>query len=298
MSEKSEYDNKVEIQWCPGCPNFGILEAFKKAFADIGKKPHEICLVSGIGQAAKLPHYLRCNVFNGLHGRAIPVAVGIQSVNPELTTMVVTGDGDCYGEGGNHFIHALRRNPDITLVVHNNEIYALTKGQASPTTKPGEKRTLQVDGVLTSALNPLAIAIIQGCTFVARGFAGEPDHLSELLAAAIRHPGFSYVDIIQPCITWGNHSVRWFKDRVYQLDKEYDANNRAAALEKVTTDSDRMPIGILYRSDPKPPFGQRFRDEITDRILANQDFVQAEKIGDILERFKVNRDIFYSSGQV
>ncbi len=146
MAGKQAFDNNVEIQWCPGCPNFSILQAFKKAFAELDKNPDDICLVSGIGQAAKLPHYLNCNFFNGLHGRALPVATAINAVNPDLTTVVVTGEGDCYGEGGNHFLHSLRRNPDITLVVHNNEIYALTKGQASPTTQKGEKRTFNFAG--------------------------------------------------------------------------------------------------------------------------------------------------------
>lgn len=137
MPSIDDYANDAEIQWCPGCPNFGILQAFKKALVELEKTPDQVCLISGIGQAAKLPHYLKCNFFNGLHGRPIPVALGVQTANPDLTTVVVTGDGDCYGEGGNHFIHALRRNPDITVVVHNNEIYALTKGQASPTTPQG-----------------------------------------------------------------------------------------------------------------------------------------------------------------
>jgi len=200
MITEKDYESEAEIQWCPGCPNFGILQAFKGALVGLQKEPHEVCLVSGIGQAAKLPHYLKCNFFNGLHGRAIPVALGIHVANPQLTTIVVTGDGDCYGEGGNHFIHAIRRNPDITVVVHNNEIYALTKGQASPTTRQGEKRTIQVKGVDIAPLNMLSIAIIHDCTFVARGFAGDIDHLKGLVTEAVNHTGMSYVDVIQPCI--------------------------------------------------------------------------------------------------
>jgi len=146
MVKIDDYKNHVPVQWCPGCPNFGILSALKAALTTLEKQPHACCLVSGIGQAAKLPHYLNCNFFNGLHGRAIPAALGIHVANPHLTTIVVTGEGDCYGEGGNHFLHALRRNPDITVVVHNNGFYALTKGQASPTTTIGEKRSLQIHG--------------------------------------------------------------------------------------------------------------------------------------------------------
>jgi 2-oxoglutarate ferredoxin oxidoreductase subunit beta len=200
MPKQNKFDNDIDSQWCPGCPNFKILQAFKSALLELKKSPHQICLVSGIGQAAKLPHYLHCNFFNGLHGRAVPAAIGIQAANPELTTMVVTGDGDCYGEGGNHFLHALRRNPDITVVAHNNEIYALTKGQASPTTPEGEKRSIQSKGVHIMPLNMPAVAIIHGCGFVARGFAGDPDHLKDLLVAAVQHRGLSYIDVIQPCI--------------------------------------------------------------------------------------------------
>ncbi|MCK5734283.1 MAG: 2-oxoacid ferredoxin oxidoreductase, partial [Candidatus Latescibacteria bacterium] len=130
MADRAEYRSDAENQWCPGCPNFGILSALKKALVTLGKAPEEVCLVSGIGQAAKLPHYLKCHFFNGLHGRSLPVAVAVNAVNPDLTTIVTTGDGDCYGEGGNHFLHTIRRNPNITLIVHNNQIYGLTKGQA------------------------------------------------------------------------------------------------------------------------------------------------------------------------
>lgn len=262
MTGLDKYKSDAEVQWCPGCPNFGILEAFKKALAELGKAPHQVCLVSGIGQAAKLPHYLQCNFFNGLHGRAIPVALGIHAVNPDLTTMVVTGDGDGYGEGGNHFIHALRRNPDITIVVHNNEIYALTKGQASPTTPRGEKRALQTRGVEGLPLNMPAIAILHGCGFVARGFAGKVDHLTDILVKAVRHRGLSYVDVIQPCITWGTHPVSWYKERVSPLGQDYDPSDREAALRAVMNAGEEIPIGILYKAAPATVFADRFREKV------------------------------------
>ena len=262
MTDLDKYKSDAEVQWCPGCPNFGILEAFKKALAELGKEPHQVCLVSGIGQAAKLPHYLKCNFFNGLHGRAIPVALGIHAVNPDLTTMVVTGDGDGYGEGGNHFMHALRRNPDITIVIHNNEIYALTKGQASPTTPRGEKRALQTRGVEGLPLNMPAIAILHGCGFVARGFAGKVDHLKELLVKAVRHRGLSYVDVIQPCITWGTHPVSWYKERVSPLGQDYDPSDREAALRAVMNAGEEIPIGILYKAAPATVFADRFREKV------------------------------------
>ncbi|MBW1989898.1 MAG: 2-oxoacid ferredoxin oxidoreductase, partial [Deltaproteobacteria bacterium] len=189
MVELKDFDNGVDSQWCPGCSNFAILQAEKRAFVELGIMPHELCLVSGIGQAAKLPHYLNCNFFNGLHGRPIPVATAIKTVNPALAVVVNTGDGDCYGEGGNHFLHAIRRNPDITLIVHNNFLYALTKGQASPTTPQDAKRSLQVRGVKLLPFEPITTAIALGCTFVARGFAGDFKALSSLVVQAVRHRG-------------------------------------------------------------------------------------------------------------
>ncbi|MFP3870026.1 MAG: thiamine pyrophosphate-dependent enzyme [Syntrophobacteria bacterium] len=286
MSSVEVYTSDAEVQWCPGCPNFGILQAMKMALAELGKAPHEVCLVSGIGQAAKLPHYLKSNFFNGLHGRAIPVALGIHVVNPELSTIVVTGDGDCYGEGGNHFIHALRRNPDITVVLHNNEIYALTKGQASPTTRPGEKRTLQVKGVEIATLNMPAIAVIHDCTFVARGFAGEVDHLKELLVAAVKHPGLSCVDVIQPCITWGTHPIKWYRDRIYKLGDEHDPGNREAALERLMEWGDRIPVGVLYRTASRETFAGRFRRTVTDRPLFASEPVGLDRVAEILSEFR------------
>jgi 2-oxoglutarate ferredoxin oxidoreductase subunit beta len=286
MNKIDEYKSQVEIQWCPGCPNFGILNAFKGALTELGKAPHEVCLVSGIGQAAKLPHYLKCNFFNGLHGRAIPVATGIQVVNPELTTIVVTGDGDCYGEGGNHFIHAIRRNPDITVAVHNNEIYALTKGQASPTTPLGEKRRLQMKGVEVTPLNMPAIAIMQGCGFVARGFAGEIGHLQDILVRAVRHRGLSYVDIIQPCITWGTHPVSWYRERVTKLGREYDSHDRGAALNMAMEEGNNFAIGVLYEAPSRNLFAVRFRREVTNRPITELGMQKPEKIEELLSGFR------------
>jgi len=285
MPSVEDYKSDVENQWCPGCSNFSILQALKKALVDLNKTPDQVCLVSGIGQAAKLPHYLKCNFFNGLHGRAIPIALGIQVANPNLTTMVVTGDGDCYGEGGNHFIHAIRRNPNITVVVHNNEIYALTKGQASPTTRLGEKRTLHVRGVDIEPLNMLTIAIMHNCTFVARGFAREIDHLKWILVEAVKHPGLSYVDVIQPCITWGTRSIAWYEERVQELGEDHDPGDKKAALEKAQMTEETMPIGILYRTDPRTSFGHNYRSEVTDGPLTQMPSMEANQLEETLSRF-------------
>ncbi|MBN1626448.1 MAG: 2-oxoacid ferredoxin oxidoreductase [Deltaproteobacteria bacterium] len=286
MKKTDEFDNRVEIQWCPGCPNYGILNALKGALAELGKSPHEICLVSGIGQAAKLPHYLKCNFFNGLHGRAIPVATGINIANPDLTTIVVTGDGDCYGEGGNHFIHAIRRNPDLTVFVHNNEIYALTKGQASPTTPLGEKRRLKMSGVEIPPINMPAFAIMQDCSFVARGFAGDLKHLQDIMVRSIRHRGMSYVDIIQPCITWGTHPVSWYKERVRRIGDDHNPEDKNSALDIALTKDGFIHTGVLYEVPSGNIFASRFRKEVTSRPLTGLEIQSPEKIHELLLKFK------------
>ena len=286
MKRTKEFDNQVEIQWCPGCPNYGILNALKGALAELGKSPRGICLVSGIGQAAKLPHYIKCNFFNGLHGRAIPVATGINIVNPDLTTIVVTGDGDCYGEGGNHFIHAIRRNPDITVFVHNNEIYALTKGQASPTTPVGEKRRLQMRGVEIPPINMPAFAIMQDCSFVAMGFAGDLKHLQDIMVRAIEHRGMSYVDIIQPCITWGTHPVIWYKERVRRIGDNHDPGDKNSALNIALKKDGFIYTGVLYETLSGNIFAYRFRKEVTNRPLTELETQRPEEIHKLLSQFK------------
>ncbi len=279
------YRNDVENQWCPGCSNFGILAAMKTALGVLGRAPHEVCLVSGIGQAAKLPHYLRANVFNGLHGRAIPAATGIKVANPSLAVIVTTGDGDCYGEGGNHLLHALRRNPDITLVVHNNEVYALTKGQGSPTTPVGERTRLQFGGVEIEPIAILATAIVQGCGFVARGYAGEIDHLSDLIVRAVRHRGLSLVDVVQPCLTWGSRPVSWYRERVVKLGTDYDPHDRAAAVNLAMQHRETIPIGVLYEASPARVFGDRYQEKTGGRALAMLESLDENEIASRLARF-------------
>lgn len=249
----------VENQWCPGCSNFGILTAVRRAFEELKVSPHQRCLVSGIGQAAKLPHYLPCNLFNGLHGRAVPAATAIQVANPQLVTVVTTGEGDCYGEGGNHFLHALRRNPNITLIVHDNRLYALTKGQASPTTPLGERTRLQILGTENVPFRPLATAIVHDCGFVARGFAGDIDQLAELVVAAISYRGLAVVDVIQPCITWGHHPLSWFRERLAPVGADHDPEDKAAALAMTSDGRQPLPVGVLFRRPERRCFGDRFR---------------------------------------
>ena len=238
--------------WCPGCGNFGILNALKKALVELGLGPEAVLLVSGIGQAGKLPHYTRGNVLNVLHGRALPAAAGARIANPGLTVIAVGGDGDGYGEGGNHFLHSVRRNHDITYLVHNNQIYGLTKGQASPTSDRGFVTRTTPQGA-PGPLRSLSVAIAAGGTFVARGFAGDADHLAGLVREGVRHHGFSLIDILQPCVTFNHRNTfAWYRERVYRLDESgHDPADRRAALEKSEEWGERIPIGIIYRrSEP------------------------------------------------
>src|SRR5699024_10320684 len=199
----TEHEYKLcQPTWCPGCGNYPIREALKQALEELNLAPHEVVMSSGIGQGAKMPQYIKMNGFNGRHGRALPPAVGIRLANKKLKVIVESGDGDTYGEGGNHFIHTIRRNVDIAHFVHNNQVYGLTKGQGSPTTAMGQKTTLQFDGVKVEPLNPLALALTMGAGFVARGFSGDIPHLVEVMKEAITYNGYALVDILQPCVVW------------------------------------------------------------------------------------------------
>ena len=243
--------------WCPGCGNFSILNAVKQAFVELGLSPHQVLIVSGIGQSGKLPHYMRCNTFNGLHGRTLPVATGAKLANHELAVVAVAGDGDCYGEGGNHLIHTIRRNPDITVLVHNNQIYGLTKGQASPTTETGMATKLQPGGVVLSPFNPVTLAVSQNAGFVARGFSGEIPHLTELIKEAVNHRGFSIVDILQPCVTFNKlNTYSWYKERVYKLDANHNPEDMMQALEKGFEWGEKIPVGIIYKNS-RPAFEEQ-----------------------------------------
>jgi 2-oxoglutarate/2-oxoacid ferredoxin oxidoreductase subunit beta len=256
MATLDDYKGQTPA-WCPGCGNFSILKTVKKTLVDLGIEPHRVVMASGIGQAAKLPHYIRCNTFNGLHGRALPAATGIALANHELLVIVETGDGDCYAEGGNHFVHAIRRNVNLKLFVHDNQVYGLTKGQASPTSEEGMVTKLQPFGVLTEQENPLALAIALNCSFVARGFAGDMEFLQQLMSSAINHKGFALVDILQPCVTFNRlNTFKWYRERVYHLEEDYDPTDRNAAFARAREWGERIPTGILYRTD-RPLFEER-----------------------------------------
>jgi 2-oxoglutarate/2-oxoacid ferredoxin oxidoreductase subunit beta len=248
---------QYETAWCPGCGNFGILLAVKRALAARGFQPHQILFVSGIGQAAKAPHYLNVNLFDGLHGRSVPVATGAKLANPELIVIAESGDGCTYGEGGNHFLAAIRRNIDITMLVHDNQVYGLTKGQASPTSGEGFVSKTQPEGSASAPFNPVGVAVAMRAGFVARGFSGMTDLLSDLIQQAIIHPGFSLIDVLQPCVSFNRvNTWEWYQERCEPLPQSYDPTDWKAAIETAQQWGERIPVGVIYRN-ARPPFTER-----------------------------------------
>ncbi|HEY5563195.1 MAG TPA: thiamine pyrophosphate-dependent enzyme [Clostridiaceae bacterium] len=239
-----------ETAWCPGCGDFVILDALKDTLIKLGKKPHEVLVVGGIGQAAKTAQFINTNGFCGLHGRSLPPAAAAKIVNKSLTVIVDTGDGDSYGEGGNHFIHNIRRNVDITHFVHDNQIYGLTKGQASPTTDIGHITEVQPGGSHNLPMNPVLLAITLGAGFVARAFTGDKEQLKMIMEAAINHKGYALVDILQPCVSFNKvNTFSWYKNRVYKLEEGYEPTNKLKAMERAMEWGDKIPIGILYKEE-------------------------------------------------
>ena len=282
MVSTNDYHSDYPNHWCPGCGNFGILDAMKSALAALDLPPEKILIVSGIGQAAKTPHFLECNCFHSLHGRALPIATGAKIANHLMTVLVSTGDGDCYGEGGNHFMHAIRRNIDVTVLAHNNGVYGLTKGQASPTSMEGMQTKIQPGGVIAGAFNPLAVALSLGAKFVARGFSGEGEQLSNLIQAGIRHSGFALIDILQPCVSFNRlNTHKWYKDRIEPIEESHDETDLIAALQLTLGADDRIPTGIYYRRESpsytdridklseKPLKDHRYRPELLDALLSD-----------------------------
>lgn len=267
-----------ETAWCPGCGNFPLLEEVKKGLVASGVEPHQVVFVSGIGQAAKAPHYLNANVFNGLHGRSIPVATGIKLANPKLRVIVESGDGCNYGEGGNHFLAAIRRNIGVTLIAHDNQVYGLTKGQASPTSEEGFHTKVQPHGSFSEGFNPVAVAVAMRAGFVARSFSGMEGHLSKMLKAALEHRGFSIIDVLQPCVSFNKvNNFAWYKKRCYEIPDDHDPTDWNKAMTMAVEWGERIPVGIIYRNDRKP-----FEDHFD--FLGDGGLVERQLEGDLVER--------------
>lgn len=254
-----EYLAEVEMAWCPGCGNFAIRRALALALSQLELPPERVVLVTGIGQAAKIVHYMRVNGFDGLHGRTIAAAAGIKMANPKLTVIAESGDGDLYGEGGNHLIHNIRRNLDITVIAHDNRVYGLTKGQASPTAPMGYTTRAQPFGVLSRPFNPLALAIVMGAGFVAQTFSGEVERTAELIARAVRYKGFALVNVLHPCPSWNRvQTFAWYKERLWPVEEAgHNPQDRFAALSLALSAEERIPVGVLFEAPPEPTWEER-----------------------------------------
>ncbi len=255
-----EYDPEdLEIAWCPGCGNFAIRKILKQALAGLDIRRQDLVLVSGIGQAAKIPQYIRCNYFNGLHGRSLPVATAVKVASPGLSVIAISGEGCMYGEGGNHFIHTIRRNPDITQIVHDNMVYGLTKGQASPTSRVGFKTPVQVSGVVLEPLDPIAMAISLDASFVARAYCGHIEKTVEIVKRAIAHKGYALVDILQPCTSFNRLNDRdWFDENTAYLDDDYAADSREIAFSRAI-EKEKLLLGIFYEREVEKSFEELVR---------------------------------------
>lgn len=272
----------VDIAWCPGCGNFGILKLVETVLEELQAEPRSTVIVSGIGQAAKTPYYVNANMLGVLHGRAMPVATAVKTANPELTVVAEGGDGDMYGEGGNHFIHAVRRNVDLVHIVHNNMVYGLTKGQASPTSRKGFETKVQVDGVGNEPFNPLAVALGLNASFVARVSIGNPEHAKAVLRAAFLHRGYALVDIFQPCVTFNKiNTYGWFKEHTYVLDDAHDASDRGAAMVKAM-ETLPLPLGIFYRNEGST-FESRIRHGETRPLYRSSH--DMKRVQELFERY-------------
>lgn len=237
--------------WCPGCGDYGIWGSIKNALVELNLDPNKTAIVYGIGCSGNMCNTIHTYGFHGVHGRSLPVAEGIKLVNPELTVIAVVGDGDQYGEGLNHLIHACRGNHDITCIVHNNEVYGLTTGQVSPTAEKGHTSKSTPDGIIETPINPIATTITAGATFVARGFSGNPSHLKDLIVEAIRHKGFSHVDVLQNCVTFNKYNTfEYYQERTYVM-KDHNVKDKNSAFSKSWEWEDKIPIGIFYKSTRK-----------------------------------------------
>lgn len=245
------YQGREKPTWCSGCGDYGILAAVKNALAELEIPPHRALIVSGIGCGSKLPHYMRVNGFHGIHGRALPIATAAKLANHALTVLVVAGDGDSYGIGGNHLLHACRRNPDITHLVEDNRIYGLTKGQYSPTSEQGSLTVTSPEGSVELGFNPLAVAIAAGASFVARGYVGDLKHLTGLIVRGVQHKGYALIDILQPCVTFNRvNTYEFYNERVYRLEEtDHDPHDRLTAFRRAFEWGERIPIGLFYEEE-------------------------------------------------
>lgn len=265
----SDYKSDTKPVWCPGCGDFHVLLSVMKAVAQIGLRPEEIAVISGIGCASRIPAYLNCYGFHGVHGRALPLATGLKVARPDLTVICAGGDGDGFSIGGNHLLHACRRNIDMTYVVMDNEVYGMTKGQPSPTTAPDWDSKIAPGGPGISPFHPLVIALASGANFVARAFSGDPNGTAQMLADAIEHPGFSFVQVLSPCVTFRPDQREW-KNKVHPAPVGVTTDAAKAARRLMTDDG--FNIGPLYRG-AREPYRQTVGKEIRFERDIDEEFL-------------------------
>lgn len=273
--------------WCPGCGDFGVQMAIKNAVVKMDLEPKNVAISTGIGCGSKINQWINTYGFAGLHGRGVPVAMGIALANPELTVIDVGGDGDGYGIGMAHFINTMRRNLNITYIVQNNQVYGLTLGQTSPTAEKGAKGPSTPEGVIEEPVNPIRLALSSECTFVARGFSADISHLTSLIMAAVKHRGFSLIDVFQPCATFNKvNTHQFFRERVYKLDEEegYDRSDLVTAFERAGEWGDKIPIGIFYQTE-KPTYEDLDPGLANGRIPVKAD-IQNIDMSQVYESFK------------
>lgn len=272
-SEIVTYESEVKPDWCPGCGDFGVLAGLKRAAGMLHIDPKDILVVSGIGCSSNLPGFFNSYGFHGLHGRAMPVASGAKLANPDLNVVVTGGDGDGYGIGLGHFIHAMRRNLNITYIVMDNGVYGLTTGQVAPTAEKGFKTKSSPDGVIEMPINPIALALVSGATFVSRAFSGDPIHMADVIASGIKHPGFSLVDVFSPCVTYNKiNSYEFYRPRMSKLDQAgHDTHSMEAAIKRSYEWGQKIPIGVFYQTE-RPTY------ESEDAVLKNGPLVKQKPV--------------------
>jgi 2-oxoglutarate ferredoxin oxidoreductase subunit beta len=241
-----DYKSDVKPTWCPGCGDFAVLSAAYKAFIELQLKPENIVVVSGIGCSSRIPYFIRTYGLHTLHGRSIPLATGVKLANPELTVVVFGGDGDLFSIGTGHLPHAARRNLDITVVMMDNQIYGLTKAQYSPTSRPGHITKSSPYGTVEMPMRPAVIALASGATYVARGYSAKPKLLQQLIVDGIRHKGFSFIQVISPCVEW-NNTFQYYDAAVQEIGPDHDPTDLEAAFHLALSDEVKVPIGLLYR---------------------------------------------------
>jgi len=256
MATLKDFRNNVKPNWCPGCGDFSVQAAIQRAAANVGLEPEGLAIVSGIGCSGRISGYINAYGFHGIHGRSLPIAQGVKMANRELTVIASGGDGDGFAIGMGHTVHAIRRNIDVTYIVMDNQIYGLTKGQASPRSAEGFKTKSTPQGSIESAISPLEIAMAAGATFVAQSFSSNLKQLTAVIEAGLNHKGFSLINVFSPCVTFNKvNTYDWFKENIVDLDEipDYDPTNRVMAMTKIM-ETNSMLTGIIYQNKDKKSY--------------------------------------------